>query len=140
VEAIVEQHKLLLLDLNTQGFIKLDPLSNAALSEQGPSVSDTGTIKPRELFLQLKRKVRLVYRMAGEVFGQTLVVRYDDAGWRQFGAALDVRDRITHPRSSLECHIEGEELDVVDAAEKWFTGLANEFVRLATTHRKQHRW
>jgi hypothetical protein len=140
VEAIVEQHKLLLLDLTRHEFIKLDPLTVSALSEQGPSVSDAGAVAARDVYLQLRRKVRLVYRVAADACGQSLVVRYDDEGWRQFGAALSVRDRITHPKSYLECHIEGEELDKVDAGQEWFKALANEFVRVSQAHRKEERW
>ena len=107
VEAVVEQHKLLLLELNESASFALDGLSRAALAEEGPAVNDNGSVTRKDVFLQLKRKVRLVYRLAGEVFGEPLVVRYDDDGWRRFGEALKIRDRITHPTSFFACHIEG---------------------------------
>lgn len=139
VEATVEQHKQLLLDLETRHAITLDPTTQAALLEQTYSVNDNGSVSPRVQFLQLRRKLRLVYRAAGEAFAE-LAVRYDDQGWQRFGEALSIRDRITHPKSISDCHVEGDELDTVDQGHEWFRALSNEFVRVTREHRERHRW
>jgi len=84
------------------------------LSEQIYFADDNGNVSVREQYLQLRRKVRLVYRVAGEALGQALAVRFDNQGWQDFGAAIKIRDRITHPKSFDDCHIEGDDLDTVD--------------------------
>ena len=140
VEAIVEQHKRLLLDLGARHVVTLDASAQAVLSEETYVVADNGAVSSREQYLQLRRKIRLVYRLAAEALAQPLTVRYDDQGWQQFGEAIEIRDRITHPKSYADCQICGEDLDTVDRGHDWFRGLNNEFVRAAREHREHHQW
>lgn len=140
VEAIVEQHKRLLLDLAANGFVTLNSPVREALSEQIYVIDDSGSVSTREQYVQLRRKLRAVYRAAAEAFGTALVVRYDDQGWQAFGTALKVRDRITHPKSYADCDISGDDLVTVDAAEAWFREVNSEFVRVAREHRSTRRW
>lgn len=140
VEAVVEQHKRLLLDLAEGARISLAVAVREALSEQAPLVKDNGAVMYREQYLQLERKLRAVYRAAGEAFQQPLAVSFGDAGWQSFRAALDVRDRITHPKTYQDCHVDGDALDTVNRGHDWFRGLNNEFVRVAREHRQTHPW
>lgn len=140
IEAIVEQHKRLLLDLGKRGVVTLGLGIAEALTEQIYVVKDNGAVAPRDQYLQLKRKLRVVYKTAGESFRQDLAVRFDDAGWEQFGSAIEIRDRITHPKTYADCQIEDGDLQVVKAAEQWFKQVDNEFVRVAREHRNQNGW
>ena len=140
VEAVVEQHKRLLLDLAEGSRISLAVAVREALSEQAPLVKDNGAVMYREQSLQLERKLRAVYRAAGEAFQQPLAVSFGDTGWQSFRAALDVRDRITHPKTYQDCHVDGDALDTVNQGHDWFRGLNNEFVRVAQEHRQTHPW
>jgi len=140
VEAVIQQHKRLLLDLLSRGLVAMQPSVVGALSEQAYVVDDNGTVTTRDQYLQLRRKLRAVYRSAGEALGTPLGVRYDDAGWRAFSEAVRIRDRITHPQTYEDCHISGDDLDTVDLGHKWFRGVNDEFVRIAGLHRKHHHW
>ena len=140
VEAVVEQHKRLLLDLAKRGAVTLGPGVREALSERAYGVKDNGSVAEREQYLQLERKLRAVYRAAGEGFGEPLAVTFGDQGWESFRGALDVRDRITHPKSFQDCHVDEEALETVDRGHAWFRELNNEFVRVAREHRGMHRW
>lgn len=140
IEAIVEQHKRLLLDLSTSQFVTLAPGVAYVLTEQGYVVDENGTVTLRDQYLQLRRKLRAVYRAAAEAFAKPLRIEYGDNGWRLFGNAVKVRDRITHPMSFADCQISGEDLDTVDAANDWFKGVNSEFVRVAREHRKERGW
>jgi hypothetical protein len=140
VEAVVEQHKQLLLDLADRGAVVLPACVRQALSEQTPLVKDNGTVTYREQYLQLERKLRAVYHAAGEALRQPLAVNFGDAGWQSFRAALDVRDRITHPKTYEDCHVDGDALETVNRGHEWFRALNNEFVRVAREHRQVHNW
>ena len=140
VEAVVEQHKRLLLDLAERGAIALATGVRQALSEQVPLVKDNGTVMYREQYLQLERKLRVVYRAAGEALGQPLAVSFGNAGWQSFRAALEVRDRITHPKTYEDCHVDGDALDTVNRGHDWFRALNDEFIRCAREHRQAHHW
>jgi hypothetical protein len=139
VEAVVEQHKRLLLDLAARQVIVLDPQTRAALAEQTYTVADNGIISGRDQYLQLRRKLRLVYRVASEVLGR-MAVPYDDHGWQRFGEAIAIRDRITHPKTYADCDIAGDDLDTVDGGHNWFRAVNNEFIRVAREHRQGRGW
>ena len=77
---------------------------------------------------------------AGEVFGQPLAITFGDQGWQSFRQALDVRDRLTHPKTFEDCHVDEVALNTVEQGHTWFWGMNNEFVRVARAHREKHHW
>jgi hypothetical protein len=135
VEALVEQHKQLLLDLVKQGSIALAAGIREALSENAPYVKDNGTVQYRMQFLQIERKLRAVYCAAGAAFKQPLVVDYTGSGWQSFQAALGVRNRLTHPKTFRDCYVDEDALSSVDRGHDWFRALSNEFTRVAQEYR-----
>ena len=140
IEALVEQHKRLLLDLAQRSAITLGRGVREALCERLYVVKDNGAVVERDQYLQLQRKLRAVYRAAGEAFGYPLAVTFKDRGWASFQSAVKVRDRITHPKTFHDCQVDENALDTVDRAHEWFKGLNNEFVKVARLHRSQHNW
>jgi hypothetical protein len=95
VEAVVEQHKRLLLDLAERDSITLADCIRSVLSERVYAIKDNGAVVSREQYLQLQRKLRGVYRAAGAAFGQNLDVSFGGEGWVSFQSAIEVRDRIS---------------------------------------------
>ena len=105
IEALVEQHKRLLLHLADRHAITLQPGVHEALSERVYAVKDNGAVAEREQYLQLQRKLRAVYRAAGEGFGKPIAVEFGDHGWQAFQDAINVRDRLTHPKTFEDCQV-----------------------------------
>jgi hypothetical protein len=140
IEALVEQHKQILLQLVDRKKITLAPGVCEALSERVYVVKDNGTVAEREQYITLQRKLRAVCRAAGEGFGEALVVDFGGCDWESFRAAVAVRDRLTHPKTLEDCEVDEEDLKEVDRAESWYRGLHNEFVRVARSHRVIHGW
>ena len=140
VEALVEQHKRLLLHLAESCIIKLSTGVFEALSERAYAVRENGVVVEREQYLSLQCKLRAVYRATGIGFGEALAVRFDNEGWKAFQEAITIRDRLTHPKTYQDCHVRGADLDTVDAAEDWYRRLNNEYIRVAREHRKAHHW
>ena len=110
------------------------------LSEQAYALRDNGTVVVREQYLQLQRKIRAVYRTAEDAFGATIHVSFGDQGWASFQKAVEVRDRITHPKGFEDCHVDEDALETVDRGHTWCRDLHNEVVRVAEAHRKQYHW
>lgn len=140
VEAVVEQHKRLLLDLAERNMVVLGSGVREVLSERVYVVNGNGSVREREQYLQLERKLRAVYRAAGKAFGQPFATTFGDQGWQSFREALDVRDRLTHPKTFEDCDVDEVALETVDQGHAWFRGLNNEFVRVARAHREDHHW
>jgi hypothetical protein len=114
IEAVVEQHWLLLVDLSDGTEKKLR--------------------KMRPTLLLLK-KVAVVYESAGLAFGQ-----YIGIGCEPLMAAKEIPNRLTHPKSFEDCQVGVLDLDKVEEAEKWFREFNNKFMaavaaRYAASHR-----
>jgi hypothetical protein len=140
IEAIVEQHKKLILELAEKRIVTLPKGAYEALSEHIYNVKDNGEIFPQFKYLQLQRKLRAVYKIAGKAFGEPLNINFGGKGWESFQSAIEIRDRLTHPKSKEDCTVENENLDIVESGANWFRGLNKEFVRIAVSHGNTHKW
>lgn len=127
IEALLHQHKSLLLDLADNKIVLLDEKTLDRLRES-------------KRFMGLKEKVKAVCKAASHAFGQKLQVDFSTSGWRMFVKAIDPRDQITHPKSFCECSIQIWDIEAVEQAEGWFQAMHNEFVRLAREHQKITGW
>lgn len=127
IEGLLHQHINLLLDLSSARIVQLDTNTLDRLREE-------------KTFMSLKEKVKVVYKAAGAAFNEEFHLDFSTSGWRAFGEAIKLRNRITHPKSFLECGIQVWDVEIVEEAEKWFRGMHNEYVRLARTHREATRW
>ena len=141
VEALVEQHRRLLIELTNAGIITLKDAKLRELREIKDVLDDTGeVVAQREKYLQIFDKIKAVYKAAGDGFGQELDITFGDDGWVTFKDAMELRNRVTHPKRAEDCWIFQQHLNTVNRANDWFRALQNEFVRVARAHREQHRW
>jgi hypothetical protein len=53
---------------------------------------------------------------------------------------MEIRNRVTHPKSASDCWIFEDALKNVNDANEWFKKLQNEFVRVAREHRAAKGW
>jgi len=140
IEAVVEQHKRLLLQLNEENIIDMAEGVYEVLSEKVYIANDKGKINSKEQYLNLQRKIRTVYRVAGEVFRESLKIDFGNNDWNTFQSALKIRDRITHPKKFTDCEIDDNDLITIETGHAWFRKLNNEFVKVARKHREQYPW
>jgi hypothetical protein len=140
VEAFVEQHRHLLVHLCEAGKIEL---SENRLSQlrQIKRILDTGGAVVREEpnYMRIFDKIKEVYKAAAIGFGSPLTVTFGDDHWREFKEAMELRNRITHPKNIEDCWIFEPSLQKVIAAHDWFRALQNDFVRIARGHRERNR-
>jgi hypothetical protein len=140
IEAFVEQHRRLLLDLCDIGNITLAQKTRTKLREiKEVSLAD-GSKEERTQYLKIFEKIKTVYKAAGHGFGQPLNVTFDDGRWDTFRDAMELRNQITHPKNIEDCWINDGQLETVGQANEWFKTLTNEFVQVAQAHREVHRW
>jgi|HubBroStandDraft_1064217.scaffolds.fasta_scaffold364231_2 hypothetical protein len=140
VEAFVEQHRRLLVELAQHGVIPLPEKKLLRLREMKAVTLPDGSVEEQGQYLQLFDKIKVVYRAAGTGFGQALKVTFGDKGWTTFKDAMELRHRVTHPKKVEDCWIFETNIQTVMAANEWFKKLQNEFVRVARTHREAHQW
>ncbi len=140
VEAFVEQHRRLLLDLVDVQKITLDETTITKLQEIRIIPHPDGRIEQRTQYLRTFEKIRTVYTAAGVGFNEPLNISFEDQQWESFQEAMRIRNGITHPKNVQDCWISEHHLQTVDEAHEWFKTLPNEFVRVARAHRAAHHW
>jgi hypothetical protein len=140
VEAFVEQHRRLLLELCESNKIELKEKTRKRLRELKEVFREDGTVEEQERYLHIFDKIKEVYKAAGVGFGQPLNVTFGDRGWTTFKAAMEIRNRVTHPKNVSDCWIFEDALKTVNDASAWFKKLQNEFVRVARKHRTESGW
>ena len=140
VEAFVEQHRRLLLQLCETRKIELKENVVLKLREIKQILDEEGAVvEERTKYLHIFDKIKEVYKAAATGLGQPLNVTLGDERWVTFKAAMEVRNQITHPKSVQDCWIFEGDLQKVIAAHEWFKALQNEFVRVAREHRERNR-
>jgi hypothetical protein len=139
VEAFVEQHRRLIVQLCEQGKIELPENKLKRLKEIKQVLQDDGTVEEQPQYLQIFDKIKEVYRAAAAGFGEALTVNCGDERWIAFKDAMEIRHGITHPKNVRDCWIHEGGLQTVIAAHEWFKALQNEFVRVARAHREKNR-
>jgi hypothetical protein len=127
IEALVEQHKRLILDLADRTLVSL-----------GDGVSEQ--LRKRIPYSSLQKKIRAVYEAAGDAFEKPFDIERTFEGWQVLESAIGIRNRITHPKSYMDCRVGVEDIDAVEKAEDRFRHLHNEFVKVAGKHQATHDW
>lgn len=94
-----------------------------ALQDRGYAVGDRGKLRETAQFLSLKTAIRLAVRLARRA-DPALQVDFSDAGWSSLDRAIDVRHRITHPKSETDLVVSDGDLAVVNEGLFWLVAIA----------------
>ena len=117
IEGLVWQYRLHITEVAKD----LDVLSKEqefALAEITFQVSDSGKIGKQARFIPLTSMFRLVTRIAKSL-EPNLEVRFDNGGWERFRQAVEIRNRITHPKRQVDLVIETQDVAVCLGALYW---------------------
>ncbi|WP_146097998.1 hypothetical protein [Xanthomonas arboricola] len=97
------------------------------LSDTSFDLKVNGEIKEQTKYLRLPENVRFTFRILKKYFGGTYNIASDSKSWQAFLAAQNVRNRITHPKTSEEFEVSDAELEQCQLACSWFNNLVLSF-------------
>jgi len=100
------------------GTIELSLIS--ALIDETPRVERNGKLKMEQSRTPFTNTVALVFRTLAEKLGLDAAEFFSDGYWGQLQSALDVRHRITHPKTAEDMEISDENMDHIRAGLAWF--------------------
>jgi hypothetical protein len=123
VEGMVFEFKRVLLVAHDGGILKLTPAEAAILREETYDLSETGKPVVRTKYSSLLPTLRFAVSLFGRMLGVQYEPAVDGAGWQAFRQALEIRNRVTHPRSLEEGQLSDEDLKVVHQANDWYEGV-----------------
>jgi hypothetical protein len=109
---------------------RLTPVADLAMRELTYSVSELGQPIEQVRGLPLLRSVRLVVWQA-RIISPEISVDYSAGGWSDLRQAVNIRNRITHPRPDQDLSISDDDLAVVGSGTSWLLATV-EYVMAST--------
>jgi hypothetical protein len=94
-----------------------------ALSEIGYIVNEQGKISKQVRFIPLIAMIRLTTRMAVAMQPE-LQFRFDTVGWEGFRQAIQIRNRVTHPKRSRDMEISPVDVSTCLTGFYWLLEIA----------------
>ncbi len=96
----------------------LEPKEKIALSELSYQVTEQGTINSQQRYISMLAAFRLITRIAARISPE-LNIRFDTGEWNQLRKAIDVRNRISHPKKRADLEIDDQDLALAQRAFLW---------------------
>lgn len=91
-----------------------------SLNEASYDVADNGAVVQRPNFPKFLNNVRFAFQIYAKSQDITCDPDYGGQGWEHFREAVNIRNRLTHPKRVQDMTISDTEMSAVDAAHNWF--------------------
>jgi len=90
------------------------------LKEESYELNDKGEAYAQAKFIQLPKNVRFAFKAYAHAFQIDYELKVDDSGWMNFKEALELRHRLTHPKTVADINVTDADLAKVKGAEEWY--------------------
>lgn len=104
-----------------KGIYILDNAEIAALREESYRVNQKGEVISQALRISTRDNFRFAVRLLERLVEESLDVEFNHPGWSDLKKAVDIRNRLTHPRALEELLVSDEEFHAVKNAWKWYS-------------------
>lgn len=103
----------------------LTPGERMVLAEETFEVDDKGKVYPQTRFVRLDKNIKLAFRAFAKAYSIDFPIDFGVAEWGDFKTAIDIRNRITHPKGVADLKVSDAEMQVVDRGLGWYCSLAD---------------
>ena len=108
-----------------------------ALSEQQIFVGDDGKISHKRRYLSISATVRLSARIASRI-DANFQPDFSGTQWQNFRSFVDLRNRLTHPKSLSDLEVADHEIDLAISAFFWLLELSANAMDAANAALRAH--
>ena len=112
---------------------KLSAHEYAALMEESYSVDEKGIVRSQPRFLPLPTAIRLVVSIV-QRYRPEYQLDYQHVGWSNLRTAVEVRNRLVHPKTLEELSVSDREVSQALSAFNWLLALVIEVLRETHAH------
>lgn len=102
----------------------LTPFADLALRERTFAVTDKGDIVEQVRFVTLPTIIRLTTKQA-RLVAPSIHLDLTQPGWSQLRRSIEVRNRVTHPKTSADFAIDDADLSAAEAGLLWLMKLVD---------------
>ncbi|MBO6526386.1 hypothetical protein [Erythrobacter sp.] len=113
------------------------PDEEAALSETSHQVSLQGKVSPQTRFIPLPNGIRLVARISKRL-SLDHEIDFSTANWDLFLQAIEIRNRITHPKSNHDLRLTQSDIDSCLNALFWFMSETTDAMQATNIAARQY--
>lgn len=130
VEGIIFQMRVVSLRIATLKSLGLEPGEIALLKEEAYELDSKGRARTKAYFANTEKSYRFAVLSFAKVHCSDFEPDYGGQGWENFKRAIEIRNRITHPKEPSGIDVSDAELAILFQAGSWF--LATNTALLAT--------
>lgn len=104
---------------------QIPPLIDQAFDELTYSVNERGRLVEQQRFIAVTAMIRLTVNVA-KMFCPDLQVDFGGDGWVSFKKAIKIRNRITHPKSTLDLSVSDQDIETAQSGFFWFIEMTGD--------------
>lgn len=119
IEAVIHELRLILQIAHKRGDIELSEPESAVLSDSTFDVAENGRISKRPRFIPIERNLKLIYAVVARTLGAPEFPS-DDRRFAYLSEAVQLRNRLTHPKGAESLAVSFEEAFATLALVAWF--------------------
>jgi hypothetical protein len=116
---------------------EMTPSMAVIFSEKTYALADTGKLRQQPSYFSILSMFRFTIRVAQKI-DPNIHVDLSGSDWQNFKLALDVRNRITHPKFSQDLEIADHELARTTATVLWVLRATAQIMESTTASLKRH--
>ena len=128
VEGVTFVMKQFALSVHERGDITLPPAEVAPLREEQYDL-DKGTPRTKQKFLKVADNLRFAFKTFAQAFRSTYTLDTTVHQWQLFSEAIDLRNRITHPKAPDDLIISDDEMRKIQEVAAWYRKVTGDLFR-----------
>lgn len=129
VESVCFRMKLLAINVGILKGIEFSKREKAFLYEEKEIKRKDDSIEKRKFYPESKENLKFVFKIIARMFGTKFEIKEEDVGWRSYVKAIEIRNRITHPKNIEDLNVSIKDYDTAGEAFRWFSLLFNELLK-----------
>lgn len=99
------------------------------LKEVSYELKNNGEIGTSAKFLRLPDNIRFTFKTINKLFKSEIDLGIGKKSWNEFLEALEVRNRITHPKQATSFIITDKEIEACKNTSSWFNELTHQSIK-----------
>jgi hypothetical protein len=120
VEGVTYGLKQVALKSQESGGVVYSDEELSMLKEKSYDLNDKGDAYSQTKYIHITRNIKFAFKAFARAFGEEYELKVDDSGWNYFKEALEIRNRLTHPKTSADLDVSLKELRKMLLANAWF--------------------
>lgn len=100
------------------------------LSDKSYELKNNGQVREQTKYLRLHENVRFTYSIIERYTGTSLSLGVNTSDWNDFLRAIEVRNRVTHPKTAAEFSISDDEIQFCKGVTSWFNLLTMRAIKV----------